>query len=200
MQEADRRRQYEGWVREYAAGLHAFAYRLCGDAVLAEDLVQETFYHTWRSMDAIRDPGRGRAWLYQTLRYRYAHWRRDSGRRVQAKISVDEMRDAPTLQGEGILATLSGQEALQKALDLLDDRYKEPFLMVFLEGKTCRETAEELEVPLGTVLSRIHRARIALRERLLGSDRTARNRGDKETEEEGGGGQRRPGFHAGGDL
>jgi DNA-directed RNA polymerase specialized sigma24 family protein len=52
---------------------------------------------------------------------------------------------------------------LQKALDTLESRYKEPFLMVFLEGLSCREAAEELDIPLGTILSRIHRARSFLR-------------------------------------
>lgn len=74
----------------------------------------------------------------------------------------------PTLGGDiDVLASDeqdgSMRDALQRALDRLDVRFKVPFLLVFLEGLTCQETADELGLPLGTVLSRIHRARVALR-------------------------------------
>jgi RNA polymerase sigma-70 factor (ECF subfamily) len=62
-----------------------------------------------------------------------------------------------------LLDSIAGRDRLQKALDKLDDRFKEPFLMVFLEGLSCAEAAEVLGVPLGTVLSRLHRARNQLR-------------------------------------
>ena len=58
---------------------------------------------------------------------------------------------------------------MQAALAELDERYRVALLLVFVEGLTCREAADELGVPLGTVLSRIHRARKAMRE-ALGDD------------------------------
>ncbi len=57
---------------------------------------------------------------------------------------------------------------MQTALDSLEDHYKVPFLLVFLEGMTCQQAAEFLDVPLGTVLSRIYRARRLLRQHLQG--------------------------------
>ncbi len=165
MRKRQRREVYSNWVREYTRELHTFAYRLCGDSSDAEDLVQETFYHAWRSMDKLRDPKKARAWLFQMLRYRYAHWLRDSGRRLQPKASLDQIGQV-AFSALKIPDALSLRESLQQALDALECRYKEPFLMVFLEGLTCRETAEALEIPLGTVLSRIHRARSFLRDRL----------------------------------
>ena len=65
---------------------------------------------------------------------------------------------------------MARSEWLQRALDELDERYRLPVLMVFMEGLTCREAAEELNVPLGTVLSRIHRARQALKKTLKETD------------------------------
>jgi RNA polymerase sigma-70 factor (ECF subfamily) len=62
-----------------------------------------------------------------------------------------------------VLGKLANQELIQEALDALDDRYKEPFLMVFAAGLTCQQVADQLQMPLGTVLSRIHRARLFLR-------------------------------------
>ena len=178
MRDAKRRQLYEGWVNGHAGELYAFAFRLCGNAAQAEDLVQETFYHAWRSLGTFRKPERGRAWLFRILRHRCAHWRRDAGRRVQPKVSLDQVGNMLALPGEGILDMLASQELLQKALDALEDRYKEPFLMVFLQGLTCQEAADALEIPLGTVLSRIHRARAAMREHLKGLDRTLGQRNE----------------------
>lgn len=76
-----------------------------------------------------------------------------------------------------MLAQLSNQEILQQALDGLDDRFKEPFLLVFLEDFTCQAAADLLDLPLGTVLSRIHRARQQLRAAIRQLDPTA-DRGD----------------------
>ncbi|MCG8618602.1 MAG: hypothetical protein MI802_20475, partial [Desulfobacterales bacterium] len=75
--------RYESWVENHATELYRYALRTSGRADIAEDLTQETFYHAWRSMKSLRDPSRARAWLFQILRYRYAHWLRDKGRQVK---------------------------------------------------------------------------------------------------------------------
>lgn len=157
------RRLYEQLVRSHAGDLYRFAYRLCGHAEMADDLVQETFFEAWRSIKSLRDPSRGKSWLFQILRYRRAHGIRDRSRRVQATVGIDQLDNISDGAGADILVKLSNQELLQRALDALNERYKEPFLLVFLEDFTCREAAESLNIPLGTVLSRIHRARQLLR-------------------------------------
>ncbi|MFH1069014.1 MAG: RNA polymerase sigma factor [Candidatus Glassbacteria bacterium] len=159
----DKKDFYELLVRSHAADLYRFAYRLCGERETAADLVQETYSEAWRSLPSLRQPEKARSWLYSILRYRYAHLQRDKGRREVrvgplelAEMAVDE-------KSSGLLDSIASRDRLQKALDELGDRFKEPFLMVFLEGLSCAETAEVLGVPLGTVLSRIHRARNQLR-------------------------------------
>ncbi len=154
MREAGRRAQYESWVRDYADELYALAYRLCGEAAQAEDLVQETYYEAWKAMKPLRDPGKARAWLFSILRFRYTHWLRDRGRRVQPAVSLSRLGSVISGPEESVPDTLARRELLQQALDTLEDRYKEPFLLVFQGGLTCRETAEMLQIPLGTVLSR----------------------------------------------
>ncbi len=159
--QAKRRTLYETWVRGHAADLYRMAYRLCGEAEAAEDLVQETFYHAWKDMAKLRETAKARAWLYQILRHRYAHWVRGRTRRIPAASSdqgAERLDPSPSA-----LTRLSHQEQLQRVLDELDDTVKVPLLMVFLEGMTCQQAAESLDIPLGTVLSRIHRARQRLR-------------------------------------
>jgi RNA polymerase sigma-70 factor (ECF subfamily) len=172
MHDGVRRAIYEAWVHDHAQELYAFAFRLCGNAANAEDLVQETFYHAWRSLDGLRGPEKGRAWLFQILRHRHSHRRREEARCVRLEVSLEEAEHVPLPAGEGVLDVLSRRESLQKALDTLEDHYKEPFLMVFLQGLSCQEAADALDIPLGTVLSRIHRARALLRKHLHGSDMT----------------------------
>lgn len=167
MRSADKNlKLYRRLVHDHGDELYRFAFRLCGRTGEAEDLGQETFCEAWRCIDSLREPDSGRAWLYRILRHRYAHWVRDRNRRLQPNLDTETVEHVVVAPGGDVLEALARQEMLQKALNALEDRYKEPFLMVFQAGFTCQETADELDVPLGTVLSRIHRAKKRLRERL----------------------------------
>ena len=104
---------FEVLVRSYSADVYRFAYRLCGDRDAADDLIQETFCEAWRSIGSLRDPARGKAWLFQIARYRFAHTIRDKSRRVQAKLDIDQLNEISDRTGPDILAKLSDQELLQ---------------------------------------------------------------------------------------
>lgn len=157
---------YDSWVREYSGDIYRCALRLCGQPDVAEELVQEVFYEAWRSMDRLRDPAKARAWLLSILRHRYMHWLRDQKRRPKSGEAAREQAQRLSTGEDLPQDILARQESLQAALDALEDRYKVPFLLVFLEGMTCQQAAEFLDIPLGTVLSRIHRARRFLRQHL----------------------------------
>lgn len=185
-----RRARYEQWVRDHSGSLYRLAYRLCGDAGTAEELVQETYYHAWKDMPKLRAPKRARAWLLQILRHRYAHWVRDQRR-----------APAPTDRVDGVVSNSPGparfaaeRDALQTALDRLEERFKLPLLLVFLEGLTCRDVAERLDLPLGTVLSRLHRGRQHLREALRQSGGELHDTPEQETQ------QTQPRLRLGGDT
>ena len=164
MASPDPRSLYEQWVHNYAPELFRFAYRLTGNFQVTEDLVQETFAEAWKSIASQREPAKARAWLFQILRYRYAHLLRDARHRLQPGPLADGIdvasRERPALD------SIADQENLRLALDALSPDVRETFLLVFMQGLKCREAAEQLDVPLGTVHSRINRARTALRSRL----------------------------------
>jgi RNA polymerase sigma-70 factor (ECF subfamily) len=164
MANPDPRATYEQWVRQFAAELFRFAYRLTGNRQVTEDLVQETFTEAWKSMHTQREPHKARAWLFQILRFRYAHLLRDAKARLRPATLTDGMDIADSSPPPADL--LAEREALQAALDELSPDIRETFLLVFMQGLKCREAAEELNVPLGTVLSRLNRARVAMRTRL----------------------------------
>ena len=161
MARAEQRTVYETLVRRHSADLFRFAYRLVGKIQEAEDLVQETYYQAWRSIGSLRDPEAGRAWLLTILRRQWAR-ELDRGSRGPAIGAQDPDDSASPFPGPD-LDLLAKREHVQGAIDRLDPRWKEPFLLVFLTGLSCREAADCLSIPLGTVLSRIHRARTALR-------------------------------------
>lgn len=167
MKEPDGRQAlYNSWVRDYSQDLYRCALRLCGQPHVAEELVQEVFYEAWRSMDTLRDQAKARVWLLSILRHRYMHWLRDQKRHPKSGPAAQEQAQRLSTGDDLPQDILARQESLQAALDALEDRYKVPFLLVFLEGMTCQRAAEFLDIPLGTVLSRIHRARHFLRDHL----------------------------------
>jgi RNA polymerase sigma-70 factor (ECF subfamily) len=164
-QNQEQRLQYEQWVRLYAPELYRFAYRLSGQKHVAEDLLQETFVEAWRSIGKQKYADKARAWLFQILRYRYTHFLRDN-RHHHKTGALPQQFGHPSDMSLHPLQQMAERDALQAALETLSDAVRQTFLMVFAEGLTCRETAAELGIPLGTVLSRVDAARRALRERL----------------------------------
>jgi RNA polymerase sigma-70 factor (ECF subfamily) len=157
------RATYEQWVRSYASELYRYAYRMTGRHQIAEDLLQETFMEAWRFIDKQRDRSRARAWLFQILRYRHAHYRRDNAKDRQTVALTENAGDHPPDNAQPPLERLSEQDAMQIALGSLSPILRQTFLMVFSQGLTCRETSQTLGVPIGTVLSRLDSARKSLR-------------------------------------
>jgi len=165
-QASTNRRRYEQWVRSFARPLYVYAYRLTGRSQIAEDLVQETFVEAWRSIANQNDEARARGWLFQILRYRYAHFVRDSCRGGEPMRLTESLnQDLPDVLRPP-LDILAERDALQAALNELSPAIRETFLMVFAEECTCRETAQNMQIPLGTVLSRLDSARRTLRKAL----------------------------------
>jgi RNA polymerase sigma-70 factor (ECF subfamily) len=161
------RSDFDRLVEEHAPALYRTAYRLTGDAHEAEDVVQEAFRSAWKSRQSF-DNGLGeRAWLAAILRRRVVdRWRRVHRRPVPIGDSPLEI----PVDGADPLADEYTDE-MQAALALLPSELRETLLLVVVSELTHQETADLLEVPLGTVLSRVSRARKRLREYLLASVR-----------------------------
>ena len=153
-------RLYESWVKEHSHALYGVAYRLCGRSDLAEDLTQETFYEAWKSLDNLADRTKGKAWLFQILRHRWSHYLRDRSRRVRITTNHDF---AKIVARADLIGHLTASEMVSKALRQVDAPLKAPLVLLLSQGYTCSETARALGLPIGTVLSRIHRAKAVMR-------------------------------------
>ena len=140
------------------------ARRITRDASLAEDIVQETLLHAWRAFDQFERGTNARAWLFRIL-FNVFYGR---GRKLRAGPILVTLNDkgVETSKSAQILFSLIDAAALTQAFDQLSEEHRTVLLLGVVEGFTCREMAEILSVPIGTVMSRISRARQALRDRL----------------------------------
>lgn len=157
--------EFNRLVADHGAALYRLAFRLIGDRIEAEDVVQDAFRSAWSARENYQ-PDRGdRAWLATILRRRAA----DSYRKRHLKLVLAgdstpevESHDADPLGGDY-------SDEMQRALDQLPGELRETLLLVIVAELTHQEAADVLQVPLGTVLSRVSRARGRLREYLAGS-------------------------------
>jgi RNA polymerase sigma-70 factor, ECF subfamily len=158
--------EFNGMVADHGPAMYRLAYRLIGDRHEAEDIVQEAFRSAWKSRELFRPDGGARAWLAAILRRRAAdHWRRP---RPPTVLANEQVLETETL-GEDL--TRDGYtDEMQQALSRLPDDLRETLLLVVVAELTHQEAADMLCVPLGTVLSRVSRARKRLREFLLAAD------------------------------
>lgn len=158
------RDDFQALVDEHGPALYRLAYRLIGDAHDAEEIVQETLRSAWTSRDRF-DTTRGqRAWLASILRRRSAdRWRR-VGRTLPA-MSGDHVLEYTVEDSDPLQQGFTDQ--MQAALSRLPDDMREALLMVIVGELTHQETADALDTPLGTILSRVSRGRKRLRDELL---------------------------------
>jgi RNA polymerase sigma-70 factor (ECF subfamily) len=150
-------------VEEHGPALYRLAYRLIGDRHEAEDIVQETFRSAWKSRERFQQGLGERAWLVAILRRRTADYWRRSGAQKKRTGSAGLPPDLPSPEppDQGYI------DPIQRALDQLPEELRETFLLVVVGELTHQQAAEMLGVPIGTVLSRVSRARVRLREALL---------------------------------
>ena len=154
---------FDRWVADHVAVLYRVAYRLIGNGHDAEDVVQDAFRSAWSSQHLYDSSRSERAWLLAILRRLVAdHWRRRETREVVG--GVDMIQPAPEETGP-FADELSS--AMQEALDRLSRELKETLLLVVVGELTHQEAADLQGIPLGTVLSRVSRARSRLRTYLL---------------------------------
>lgn len=151
----------EELVRLYVEPLYRFAYRLTGCAVDAEDLVQETFLIAHEKAHQLRDAERALSWLLTILRHCWAKQCKQP--RLVETVSLEELPDD---RSSAWLEELD-KERLFQLVDELPDEYREPLLLFYMHQLRYREIAEIVNCPIGTVMSRLARAKAYLRSRLV---------------------------------
>lgn len=149
--------------------LYNFAQWLTQDRTEAEDLVQETYVKALKGFSSFQLGTNFRAWMYRILRNTFLTSR--TGLKATATVGLDEDEDGPELAvdketPESILMSRCDSQLLQEAIAALPVRYRETILLCEVDEMSYQEIAETLSVPIGTVMSRLSRARRALRDDL----------------------------------
>jgi len=148
--------------------LYNFAHWLAQDRTEAEDLVQETYVKALKGFSSFQPGTNFRAWMYRILRNTFLTSR--TGLKASATILLDS-EDGPELPAgpetpETVLIEYSQSQILQTAIESLPLHSREVLLLCEVEEMSYQEIAETLSIPMGTVMSRLSRARRALREGL----------------------------------
>jgi RNA polymerase sigma-70 factor (ECF subfamily) len=175
----DRIRRFEADVLVHLEDLYRVALRLTGNATEAEDLTQDTCLRAFERMDQLRSPAAGRVWAFTILRSIFL-------RRIerQARSASLDVIDSPLLDaGEVLQDTYEALRPIQEtplgevcqALDRLPLPYREPLVLAHVGGFSYKEISEILAIPLGTVMSRLFRARRLLRSELREPTRRTRS-------------------------
>jgi RNA polymerase sigma-70 factor (ECF subfamily) len=125
-------------------------------------LTQETFCKAQLHLAQLRDLGRAKPWLFSILRNAYLHRVRTD--RQQRCLSLDAVGDLPE-PSPGPLPEID-PERLQQALDELPEVFRTPIILYYFEDFSYRDVAEQMDLPIGTVMSRLARAKAHLRNRL----------------------------------
>lgn len=156
-----RQKRFETLVRAYSNDLYRFAYWLCSNHSVADDLVQETFLRAWKALDNLEDENKAKSWLITILR-------RENARRFERKrfdlVDIEDVvvEDKLTLSPEQAIET----EQLHQAIHKLDIEYREPLLLQTIGGYKTNEIAHLLKLNMNTVNTRLFRARNQLRQQL----------------------------------
>ncbi len=157
------------------AKLYNFACWLTRDRAAAEDLVQETYTKALKGFASFQQGSNFRAWIYRILRNTFLTT--EAGLEATVSLDSDDTVAEPTTTEtpESVLLARFEQKAIQKALENLPVNYREMILLCDVEEMSYQEIAQALGIPIGTVMSRLSRARKAMRALLMaGSEEAAR--------------------------
>ena len=175
----DRIRRFEADVLVHLDDLYRAALRLTGNAAEAQDLTQDTCLRAFERLDQLRSPGAARVWAFTILRSIFL-------RRIerQSRTAGVDVIDWPLLEaGEVLQDTYESLRPIQEtplgevreALQRLPLPYREPLVLAHVGGFSYKEISEILAIPLGTVMSRLFRARRLLRSELREPARRTRS-------------------------
>jgi len=141
--------------------MYRYAAWLSRDKAIAEDVVQEALLRAWKSLDALRDKTSAKQWLLTIVRRENARY---FERKRLETVDIDNL----TASQSALLAVEDDRELddMRQAIYELEDDYREPLVLQVLMGYSTNEIAEQMGLKQGAVLTRLHRARAKLAEKM----------------------------------
>jgi RNA polymerase sigma-70 factor (ECF subfamily) len=153
--------RYEALVKALHGDLYRYAYWLCHEKQVAEDLVQETFLRAWRALDSLKDEKAAKSWLITILR-------RENARRFERKrFDMSEYEEATITDTQSVTTEQQLENHwLRDKISQLPPEYSEPLILQVLGGFSGEDIAAMLDLNKNTVMTRLFRARNQLKEAL----------------------------------
>ena len=163
--QAARRRRFDELVAVFHADMYRYAAWLSRDKAIAEDVVQEALLRAWKSLDALRDNKAAKPWLLTIVRRENARY---FERKRLETVDIDEL----TASQAALIAEAPNEELndLREAIFGLEDDYREPLVLQVLMGYSTSEIGELMGLKQGAVLTRLHRARLKLKDRVAAGE------------------------------
>lgn len=155
--------EFDQLVQEHYQGLYRFALSLAQREADAADLTQQTFLRWATRGFQLRDRSKAKTWLFTTLYREFLSGHRRSVRYPQVELA-DAEPELPAVQARHV-EDMDGQSALD-ALGQLDETYRAPLTLFYLQQHSYQEIADILQIPIGTVMSRLSRGKAQLRQKL----------------------------------
>jgi RNA polymerase sigma-70 factor, ECF subfamily len=170
----ERRQRFERIVTVLHAVLYRYAAWLCRDPDIAEVVVQESLLRAWRSLDSLREDDAAKQWLLTIVRRENARY---FERKNPIMVDIDELSPS-----QCAMIAQTGEPELddvREAIYELEDDYREPLVLQVLMGYSTKEIADLMGIRQGAVLTRLHRARMKLKDMIdaAGCRRVARDSG-----------------------
>lgn len=153
-------------IQDQIPYLYMIAYKYTKESVMADDLVQETVYKALKNMDKFKKGTNLKAWLSTILRNNFINEYRKKSKYFNTDNIVSFVGNKEKYRGSNNGYIMMQVEFINQAIDELPMSLKEPFMLCY-EGFSYTEISEKLELPLGTVKSRIFHARTKLKEKLV---------------------------------
>jgi RNA polymerase sigma-70 factor (ECF subfamily) len=167
---------FEDLVARYYRPLFQFAFSLTRNEPEARDLTQQTFFVWGTKGHQLRDASKAKTWLFSTLHHEFLKSRRRQTRFPH--FELEQVRDElPVVTPE--MVDQMDAAAVVEALGRVDDLYRAPLALFYLEEHSYKEIAEILEVPIGTVESRIARGKAQLQKILLNKTADTKGKGPR---------------------
>lgn len=159
-------------VARYTPLLYSLAYRMIGDREEAEDAVQEIFIKAYRSLSSFDISRRFYSWIYTIAVNHLRSLNRKQSQMPSSNVSFDDTKDESVRQDKSAdppdmkAVRSEGEELAQKALNRLENKYREVFVLRVVEGMPGKEVAKVLDLPENTVKTYLRRARMKLIEEM----------------------------------
>jgi len=159
------RNAFSELVRTHSQGVLNVIYRMCGSMQIAEDAAQETFIQAWLRLPSYRLKSSLRNWLYRIAVNSAIDMLRKEKRILPGEIEDLNLKDSEP-GPEAMVASSERTELVQEAVLTLPDASRAVLVLREFEGFSYQEISESLEIPIGTVMSRLNYARKILKEKL----------------------------------